>query len=687
MKKRRGVSLIELIMSLFLISLLTVLAFVNINQHRSKYPCQALADTVAEQLRLARQTAISEQQPVAIGIPSGGGTIPVSQSIYWATGHSMARVTKVLDFSSSYPGQVLFEGSWAAGDGIFPRTAGGSREAFVAAPWLLNPHMGGYQMPLDYCLVFTPDGGVTSNGMPVRNGAYHIVVAAGAAYTPARVPPVLSGSQTSALNYFQANVLGTPYQVEVMTTGAVRVVQGLAQAFNTNEQPVAAVAPAPPVMDLPAADPQSAGAVILPKPTSYIPGVNVTLVAGQRVTMAVNATDASGHDIFVEWKAQRDSGNTSASNGTFSMLGSQPMTWDAKSRQWMSSWDWVCPLDAGVNDRFAFTCEFGDGSGRVMPGPAGPTALSIAPSPKIYYECAASSGSSTALPTQIVEANCDGSFPRVRVRVSTRWPRELSLSRQGTLLYFVDRNVYSTQTGQIVGTFLHFGWGGPAPSPDGNWEAVDGVTPGGDLAAVSAHPIKSSVLTPLVATRTPLWANVNWTAGLVSGAGFGRMYDYYIWSPDQRHLSYINGDGIHILDLLESGTGLTVTADRAVPGTTGFFRQHLLTWKPDSTGFYFSCNGGPVTLADTATLTATAQPQLNAFSQAFLDGINGVTSQAPASDGGTCRANQASLSPAGDKFYMIDSNGKLSTVEVATGAIQTLCSTPKGVQAWRVVNP
>lgn len=689
-RKRRGFSLPELLVCLALVTVVGALTLLGLQGRQSRYPARALADSVVEQLRLARQQAITEQQPVAIGLPSAGGTLPVSQSLFWATGRSMARVTKVIDFSRSYPGQVLFQGVWGSGASIFPPASGGSREGFRVASWLNNPNLGGHALGLDYCLVFTPDGGVTSNGLPLQNGAYHLLVAGGVNYAPTAAPPSLT-AETTALNYFQATSADAPRSIAITPTGTVSLAQDLNLTQAT--QSVGAVAPAPPLTPLPAASPAGASVTILPRPTTVVPGVNVTMVAGQRVTLAVNATDPSGHDLHLEWTAQRDPGNASPSNGTFSRKGFQPMRWNAAAQQWTASWDWICPLDASPNDRFTFHCQFGDGLGVVQAGPVGPTILAIPPSPQIFYAC-----SDQAMGTAdctIVQANGDGSFPRIKVTLpGNDWANELAINPQGTVFYHWNGTIYSLLSGQSVGSYYKLGWNAPSISADGKWAASDAPDPAGHLSAIGVHPTNSTVTDIVVTSRAPLIANSNWSSGWVAATeNIGRMPEGYIWSPDRAHLIYSNGDGLHQLDLAESGSSLVATADHLIPGTVGSgagFFQNMVAWKPDSSGFYFSTDsyaGGNLSLVDSTTQAITPLPQLDPLSLMLVNGLHGVTPQPPASDGSQLWATQAMLSPLGDKFYFIDPGGRLSTAEISSGTIKNWSTVPPGVQALRLANP
>lgn len=687
MRRLRGFTLVEILVCLSLLALLASLSLLGLQGRNSRFSSRALAEILVEELRRARQSAITEQIPVAVGLPTANGTLPTSQSLYVATGQSMAHVSRILDFSGSHSGQVLFCGVLGPSDISFPLHPGGQREGFQPQNWLNNPNLSSNPLTNDYCLIFTPDGAVTSNGLPLHQGAYHLMVASGLTFGATAAPPSQDGT-TSRLAYFEPLTAGSPRYVEVTRAGVVHQVDHLVPALSQTEEPMPATAPARSVTPLPALNPAAAAIHILPKPSLAIPGVNVTMVAGQRVTLAVNATEPGGHDLYLEWTAQRQSSNVSPSNGTFSHNGPQRMRWDASQGVWTGQWDWECPLDASPDDKFDFSCQLGDGTGQVVAGPTGPTILSIPSTPQVFYSCCAVP-ERTLLPCQIVQANADGSFPRPKVSFLSDWADEFCINRQGTLVYNYDGRIFSTISGQQVGTHQKMGWSTPAVSGDGKWAASDGPDPLGDLSSVFVHPANSSANTTLIPMRTPKVANSNWPTGQVYGGANLYFHNAFEWSRESRYLACTSFDGVHILEMSDLGSSVALVSDRPIPATLGG-GPRLLAWKPDSSAFFLSddaIGGGNICLVDTATLTPTALPQLDPFSRILIDGVHGNTPQPPASDGSVFWGCQAVLSPAGDRLYIIDSNGILTTADTTTGRMQGWSHVPPGVQSMRLAAP
>lgn len=686
MKCRRGFSLAELLMCLALFALVGSLSLLGLQGQRSRFPSQALAEVLLEQLRLARQTAITEQHPVAIGFPSEGGSRACSSGAYWLSGRSLGHPTQIFDFSKEYPGQVVMAGGvLEAGDSIFPSSSGGDQEGFEAQAWLENPGLHGYALTSDPCLIFTGDGGVTSNGIPLHDGAYHLLICGGLEAQPAPAPASPTG-KVSLLRYYQPRRATTPRWLQVLPSGAVRLADPPPVALADSPTALAQGASPPPLLPRPPAHPSASLVRIDPRPTTELPGVNVTLAAGQHITLRLEATDSSGRDLYLAWESQADPGNGSSNPGKFTRQGFHLMDWNPRTRKWTASWDWSCPLEAVANDRFRFTCRFSDGLGLVGGSPVNLTLLTVPSSPQVFYSCCAIRWGA-ATPCNIVMANADGSFPQARVSLASSWANELIFNRQGTLFYHYDGQIYSTSSGRPIASWNKLGSNPPAVSPDGRWAAGDAADPAGNRTAITVHRTLESATNTVVSSRSPVSPIDGWPTGLGAEGGIGAMQEFFSWSPDGHYLMYSNGDGIHLLTLQETAGGMVVESDRRVTGTDGY-EQNMLTWKPDSSGFYFSnpaYSGGRIGLVNTTTMAVTPQPQLDPLSEILVQGLTGVTAQ-PA-DGGTLWGTQSYLTPEGDRFYVIDSSGNLTTFDATTGQRQTWSHVPAGVQAMRLAAP
>ena len=389
-----GLTLIEIIVTLSLMSLIFSLGFVYMRGGVASADSHSLALVVASQLRLARQSAMATQEPVAVIFPNNGGATPLCQSLYVATGLSMAHVTQVVNFRNNHPGAELFTGVWqttgTSSFSIYPTLSDQRYGSFNVTRWLGNPNMTPNPMPTDYVILFQPDGTVFTNGLPfLHNGAaadaYYIVACAGCVYNAAGTPTNQSGTLTSLLSYFTVSAAVRPWAIGVTPRGEISLQSGLPQAgamqFLGDAIPVGSnqgVPPAPTVMPNinPGCLPPSGatGCWFTPTATNTgllypsTPNVNMTIVPGQRASMAVNVSETSGRDLYVQWTCTPVSANnpsTYPACGNFSYTAPEKMTWDPIHQVWTSTWDWLCPVNAQNGDLFSFQCAFGDGSAMV----------------------------------------------------------------------------------------------------------------------------------------------------------------------------------------------------------------------------------------------------------------------------------------------------------------------------------
>ena len=203
---------------MFLMAIIAGLGLSSLKHASNDASSHALALELAAQLRLAQSRALATQTPVAVAIPTASGTRPVSQSVYLAQGLARAQPYRSIEYSHTYPTPVIFTGYWPLQPGlsntITPPPSTKSR-LLNMNNWLPT------SMKQDSCLVFTPDGGVASNGLPIFASAYHVVVADGVACSSAAAPPGTAGVTTSP-GYFTPQRLGKCWTITVNVNGAIR---------------------------------------------------------------------------------------------------------------------------------------------------------------------------------------------------------------------------------------------------------------------------------------------------------------------------------------------------------------------------------------------------------------------------------------------------------------------------------
>lgn len=342
--KRYGFSLLEVVMVMALTTLLLGLAAANLRTGAAGANSRGLATVVAAELRQARQQAISTQQPVAVIIPTRNGTMAWSQGVYVATGESVAHITRAVNFGREQPGGLLFMGVWPLASGALtttPPTSGDRAATLNLSTWLPA------SMQSDYAFVFTPSGGVVTLGLPMFDGAYHLVACAGGSFAP--------GSP-----FFSPTSLGRPWTVTLDASGEVSLSSGLlkqdgsvsltsAQSVVANANPlpaVTALGPSTPVL-------QALAALPAAPPGSLPPGADLAVTSGSICTLAVNATDLSGRDLYVNW---------SGDGGNFTFSGPERMVWDAEAQLWTSRWQWSPPVNMAPGDVYHVNCSLGDGT-------------------------------------------------------------------------------------------------------------------------------------------------------------------------------------------------------------------------------------------------------------------------------------------------------------------------------------
>lgn len=347
--RRRGFSLIELVVAVGIAALLLGLALLNTRSAGSGAQTRAVAEILADELRAARQRALATGTPVAVAVPSQGNTVPHSRSIYLLEGPSPPRLTRVVTFRD-YPDAVVFVGSWPVTAGLVPTAS----KPALASKWE-DFDLASWQAPEpdDHLFVFTPDGAATSNGRARFDGAYHLLVTLGVEYT---------GGSVDGQPSFVPTRVCKPVTVSVSPAGEVAVTEGVRGsngAISSQETAVTTTppaAPAPPVTGSGNNDPviDSIDPFPAPNTATLPPGIDCTVEPEGFLTLRVSARDSDGDPLEVDW---------TASQGTFSSDQPRPMAWDHRSGTWRATWEWYPPPGVGPAQQFALTCTVIDGRG------------------------------------------------------------------------------------------------------------------------------------------------------------------------------------------------------------------------------------------------------------------------------------------------------------------------------------
>jgi len=625
---RRGFSLAEVLISLFLLGLLGSLGVLHMRSGLRGADTHSLAMRLSDELRAARQQAIASQQPVALALPTLGGTRADAQAVVRLQGTSMARVSQVLSFANEHPGSLIFQGTWNTGSGTFttfPLLPGQRYGDLQVDTWLNNPNITGYDLHKDFAMVFTPDGSVTSNGLPFFQGAYHWVVGAGASTAPSATPASQTSGLAPGLNYFSVTQVAKPWTIAVRPNGLVSVQSGLPLAAPgvAVQQPMAVSIPSglPAITQMPASNPSAINLRFEPSSAYSLPaGVDATVCPGQRLTLVAEATDPSGRDLFARWTCAAGGSNSGPTPGRFSFPDTQRMSWNATSQTWQSRWDWMAPTDAQPGDRFNFQCLLGDGLTAVVASSA--PVIEAIRREKIYT--VVQQTYQGVFGEYLIRYNSDGSNPTYMADLLpfSGW----GMTQDGSKMVVAQGSGYicvSARTGAKLFSVnpANYYYGNTASiSPQGDrvayWTGA-GSLPGNALRIANIDG--SNVVHVMNGTPYAVVQGITWSPDgtqLCALANFGKLYvvkadgtnlrnplpswwfNSARWSADGRSLWVCNSSGVggkydpcrYDLDTnsLANG-GQPFTNIQAVSG--GIFSTYHFGLSPDGSAFYTSSNG------------------------------------------------------------------------------------------------
>jgi prepilin-type N-terminal cleavage/methylation domain-containing protein len=355
-------TLLEIMVAVSIVGI--VLATVGANFKSSAASPHGTALALAAALTEARQQAVAQQVPVALIIPSGGGTQGQADSYYIAAG-DQPRITRVRRFASEQPNVRLMVGHWPLDTTklkdptltttLTPPAATKWEDSFQVEDW-------GLPNPQDFAFIFTPRGRLVSNDLPHFDGAYHIVVSNGGRSTVAA--PSGTGVLTSPPTLFQPTEVGSPYTVNITTSGAVSVtagVTGVGIGVSLKDTAATIASPLPPALDPPPAqDPVVTKVTVMPDPaTLELPsGVDMLLAPDKYMTMTVRAKSPERVPLFCQWTVK---------GGGLSSAEPVRMTYLPEKGEWESVWQWQPPQGAATGDQFALKGRVLDSQGNEAP--------------------------------------------------------------------------------------------------------------------------------------------------------------------------------------------------------------------------------------------------------------------------------------------------------------------------------
>ncbi|MCW5868617.1 MAG: type II secretion system protein [Candidatus Eremiobacteraeota bacterium] len=376
MRNRGGFTLLEVTCTVALVAMSGALLMVSVRGSQGKATASALAETVAAELRSARQLAIGRGCPVAAVFPSENKQKSHSDSLVLLAGASFPQQVKVVHFGGDFPGCSVFNGSWTPASGAALTTdlslPGSKWTSLKLENWLPAANQA------DYCMVFLPDGTVRTNNLAAFGGAYHILVSSGVGAVGSGPAPGSGLNSHFNLAYRSPQVVGETRTISVDACGAISIAPGILDSNLSGRGAMANYAPpaaAPAAVALPEASGEIVDVHVVSKgdPPSGPSDPDVTVAQDGFVSLRTIAKDPaqSGQTLYCNWTVVKTSG-TGSGSGAYSIPVAvnrgTAMQWDNNAISpgvgaWVSNWQWRPPADAGTNDRYRLDLLIQDAAG------------------------------------------------------------------------------------------------------------------------------------------------------------------------------------------------------------------------------------------------------------------------------------------------------------------------------------
>jgi type II secretory pathway pseudopilin PulG len=342
--------LVEVVVVIALLAGLGLVGFIRSGTDTGRASSEGLSNLLVAEFQAARAEALAGGEPVAVCFPSDG--VPHSRSFYRLKGRSKARIVDIKNTSGDFRESLIAVAHW--GDGVnIPADSGSELDLQY---WLPEDFSG-------YAFVFTPEGELVTNRLPLQNGNYRILVCSALNYAG----DAPAGGRASSLDpdYFRASRAAAPFTVTLSPDGRVTALSG-APGLNIATQSFAMSAPpaSPPVRETP-----SFSTPVLKKievaPLSNDNTATVTRTG--TLTVRVTAEDHSGDNLYLEWAEEKVSG-AALEAGAFSPAGRNLLIWDPGEKEWGGEITWAPPRDAEIGDIFKISCTLSNSQGSEVAG-------------------------------------------------------------------------------------------------------------------------------------------------------------------------------------------------------------------------------------------------------------------------------------------------------------------------------
>lgn len=341
-RRRRGLTIVEMMVSLTLMALLLGVVAVNFHAPRGRADSKGAAVVLASALRQARQQALAEGRTVALAFASDNGVVGHSSGFYQLVGETKPQVATRTSFVTEYGGVGVFCGQYA---GLTWTSA------YPASLNLGNFSLGAWQAPFpqDHMVAFLPNGLAVSD-LPLGDGAYRLVVARSFSYSGS--PATLSAAEE-------------PRTVSIRPTGEVLEDNQVPGSTNVAFQPggLREGAALPPIHSSANQNPELVTPFLRLNPevnaamlASVAPaGSTATVPPNGMLTFTIYASDPDGDQLWCKWTGP----------GTFSSEEGARMVWNEADKRWVGEWSWRVPQGAKADDTYSLACTVYDNHGGV----------------------------------------------------------------------------------------------------------------------------------------------------------------------------------------------------------------------------------------------------------------------------------------------------------------------------------
>ncbi|MCA9792624.1 MAG: PD40 domain-containing protein [Candidatus Eremiobacteraeota bacterium] len=393
--KTRAFTVIEMLVVAGIMAILAGLSVATIKRTSQKAPAQGLVQVLAEELRLARQKAVTNASPVAVCLPADG--IPQSSSFYILEGRNAPIITRVRDLSGDFIGASMFVGVWPGAPATknAPLPAGSKAGAWDLDQWL----PAGSKTDFVFC--FTPDGSLITNDLPSFDGSYHIVAANGLTFGPGAA----AGASTVSPGpvYAQLQQAGDPQTLSISPAGGITIRAGVVRGPGIDIAGRAtggAVAPRESVTTLAPSSVELSTIYVQSAPDPSIPNDGLCK-PGQYISLECWARDPGGRQLFAKWNQTSSSGrlgrfsfpNGGAPPGSVLQKEVDRMEWDPNHDWgdgtrggWRARWGWTVPSDAVSGDVFTVTADVRDARGEANIAVPPSLTLRVSPPGDLLFE-------------------------------------------------------------------------------------------------------------------------------------------------------------------------------------------------------------------------------------------------------------------------------------------------------------